>query len=133
MGIQTPKPISPQLNRVSREIVDSAYRIHNHFGPGLLETVYEKLLVHELEKRGLSVQRQVPVDLEMDGLKIDAGLRLDLLVADEVIVELKSVERFLPVHSAQLLSYLKLSGKRLGLLVNFNVASLKAGIKRMAL
>jgi len=91
------------------------------------------LLVHELEKRGLSVQRQVPVDLEMDGLKIDAGLRLDLLVADEVIVELKSVERFLPVHSAQLLSYLKLSGKRLGLLVNFNVASLKAGIKRMAL
>ena len=130
---KTIKPVPPELNRISHEIIDSAYKIHTHFGPGLMESVYELFLVHELENRGLVVRRQVAFDLEMDGFKIDAGLRLDLLVGSEVIVELKAVERLLPVHQAQLLSYLKLSGKRVGLLLNFNVASLKEGIKRIVL
>jgi GxxExxY protein len=127
------KPVPPEVNATSREIVDAAYKIHVTLGPGLLEHIYEMFLVNELERRGRKVQRQVPFDLAMDGFKVDSGLRVDLLVDEEVIVELKAVEKILPVHQAQILSYLKLTGKPLGLLINFNVVLLKEGIKRFVL
>ncbi len=102
-------------------------------GPGLLESVYEVCLVHELHKRGLSLERQVTLPIEYAGVKLDAGLRLDLLVEDELIVELKAVETMHPLFVAQLLTYLKLTGKKLGLLINFNVPLIKDGIRRVIL
>jgi GxxExxY protein len=125
--------ISSAVDRVAREIVDAASRVHSALGPGLLESVYETCLVHELTKRGLRVARQVSLPVVYDTIRLDAGLRLDLLVEDCVIVELKAVETLLPVHHAQVLSYLKLSGKRLGLLINFNVPLIRDGIRRIAL
>ena len=107
--------------------------MHKALGPGLLESVYEVCLLHELNKRGVKVERQVSLPVVYDNLRLDAGLRLDLVVEKRVIVELKAVEVLLPVHTAQLLTYLKLSGYRLGLLVNFNSATIKHGIKRIAL
>ena len=107
--------------------------MHKALGPGLLESVYEVCLLHELNKRGVKVERQVSLPVVYDNLRLDAGLRLDLVVEKRVIVELKAVEVLLPVHTAQLLTYLKLSGYRLGLLVNFNSATIKQGIKRIAL
>ena len=121
-----------RINKISGEIVDAAMKVHTALGPGLLESAYEVCLRHELVQRGLSVRSQVVLPVEYDGVKLDAGYRLDLLVEDAVIVELKSVERMLPIHQAQLLSYLKLSGLQLGLLINFNTLHLKDGIKRMA-
>jgi GxxExxY protein len=128
-----PKPLPAPLNELSREVLDAAYKVHSCFGPGLLESVYELFLVHELKKRGFKVLRQVPIDLEMDGHKLESGLRLDMLVQDELILELKSVDVLEPIHTAQVLTYLKLSKKRLGLLINFNVVHLKQGIRRVAL
>jgi GxxExxY protein len=110
---------------VSKAILDAAFRIHSHFGPGLLESVYETCLAHELRKMGLTV--------ETHGVKMDVGYRLDLLIENLVIVEVKSVELLAPVHHAQTLSYLKLSSKRLGLLINFNTVHLKDGIKRFVI
>lgn len=110
-----------ETDRVASEIVDSAFKVHKALGPGLLESVYEACLVHELKQRGLKVENQVPVPINYAGLKLDAALRLDLLVQDCVLVELKSVERLIPLYEAQVLSYLKLTQKRLGLLINFNV------------
>jgi GxxExxY protein len=107
--------------------------VHTTLGPGLLETVYEICLLHELNKRGLKAARQVTLPVVYDGLHLDAGLRLDLVVEGRVVEELKAVEVLLPVHKAQLLTYLKLSGHRLGLLVNFNSALIKHGIQRIAL
>jgi len=107
--------------------------VHKALGPGLLESVYEVCLLHELSKRGLKAERQVLVPVVYDNLRLDAGLRLGLVVEKRLIVELKAVEALLPVHTAQLLTYLKLSGYRLGLLVNFNSAIVKQGIKRIAL
>jgi GxxExxY protein len=127
------EPIPVETDRIAKEIVDSAFAVHSALGPGLLESVYEICLVHELTKRGLNVQRQVTLPIIYDGLKLDAGLRLDLLVQHCVIVELKAVEVILPVHMAQMLTYLKLAGKRLGLVLNFNVPLLRDGIKRIAL
>ena len=118
-------------NKTAKEIVDSAFSVHVALGPGLLESVYEAVLFHELKKRGLMVQRQVPVTFEYDGHRFDEGFRIDLLVADCVIVELKSVEIVHPVHLKQLLTYLRLSEKRLGLLINFNTPLLKQGITRI--
>ena len=120
------------INGVSGSIVDSAYRVHSVLGPGLLESVYEVCLLHELEKRGLRAEKQV-LPVVYDNLHLDAGLRLDLVVENRVVVELKAVEMLLPVHKAQVLTYLKLSGHRLGLLVNFNSALIKDGIQRIAL
>ena len=120
-----------EINKISGEIVDAAMKVHTALGPGLLESAYEICLRHELVQRGLSVHSQVVLPVEYDGVKLDAGYRLDLLVEDAVIVELKSVERIMPIHHAQLLSYLKLSGLQLGLLINFNTLHLKDGIKRM--
>ncbi len=107
--------------------------MHSALGPGLLESVYEVCLLHELQKRTLKAERQVLLPVVYDNLRLDAGLRLDLLVEDRVVVELKAVETLLPVHKAQVLTYLKLSGYRLGLLVNFNTALIKQGIQRIAL
>jgi GxxExxY protein len=124
---------SPRADEVARHIVDGARAVHKTLGPGLLESVYETCLAHELTKRGLRTQRQVALPVYYDGIRLDAGLRLDLLVEDIVIVEAKAVERLLPLFEAQLLTYLKLAQKRLGFLINFNATKIKDGIKRMAL
>lgn len=127
------QPIPPIAEDAARTVVDCALRVHRALGPGLLESVYEVCLCHELQKAGSSFLRQVSLPVHYDGLKLDAGLRLDLLVADELIAELKAVEHILPVHKAQLMTYLKLTGKRLGLLINFNVPLIKDGIHRVVL
>ena len=127
------QPIPPLTDAVARQVVDAAYAVHSALGPGLLEVVYEVCLVHELNKRGIKVERQVMVPVIYDNVRLDAGLRLDLVVGDCLIVELKAIENMLPVHKAQLLTYLKLSGYRLGLLINFNVPVIKNGIQRVAL
>jgi GxxExxY protein len=118
-------------NEIAKIIVDACYRVHNGLGPGLLETVYEAVLTRELERRGLQVRRQVPIPVIWDDLQFDEGFRADLIVEDKVIVELKSVERTAPVHGKQLLTYLRLSEKRLGLLVNFGERLIKDGIRRV--
>lgn len=119
------------INDISGEIIDAAMKVHSALGPGLLESAYQACLKHELEKRGLKVQSQVVLPVIYDGVTIDLGYRIDLLVEDSVIIELKAVEKTTPIHQAQLLSYLKLSDRRLGLLINFNVLRLKEGIMRM--
>jgi GxxExxY protein len=120
-----------ELDRITGEIVDAAMRVHTALGPGMLESVYEKCLKHELVKRGLRVESQVWVPVIYDGVKIEGGYKIDLLVQAEVVVELKVVEQVLEVHKAQLLSYLKLSDKHVGLLINFNVVHLRDGIRRL--
>ena len=129
-------PISSSMtlrhpNDTSGQVVDAAMKIHSALGPGLLESAYEACLGHELRKRGLGVQIQVPLPITYDGVRIDLGYRVDLLVDAAVVVELKAVAKLQPIHDAQLLSYLKLSGHRVGLLINFHTLRLKDGIKRM--
>ncbi len=121
-----------ELNDISGKIIGASLKVHTQLGPGLLESAYEACLLHELKKGGIRAQAQVGLPVYYDGINIDLGYRIDLLVEQAVIVELKSVGKLLPIHEAQLLSYLKLSGKRLGLLINFNVFRLKDGIKRIA-
>ena len=118
-------------NDIAKIIVDACYRVHTGLGPGLLESVYEAVLARELERRGLRVRRQVPVPIVWEDLEFDEGFRADLMVEDRIIVELKSVERTAPVHGKQLLTYLRLADKRLGLLVNFGEHLIKDGIKRV--
>ena len=118
-------------NEIARQIVDAAYKIHTRLGPGLLESAYEAVLVYELRKRGLQVTSQQPVSLVYEDVVLEIGFRADLIVEGKVIVELKSVERIQPVHSKQLLTYLKLADMRLGLLINFGDALIKHGIKRV--
>lgn len=120
------------LNFISGAIVDAAVHVHCRLGPGLLESVYESVLAYELQKRGLKVERQVPVLVVYDKLRFEEGFRADLIVDDLVIVELKSVETIAPVHSKQLMTYLKLMDRRLGLLINFGAPLLKDGIRRIA-
>ncbi len=122
-----------ELDRLARAVVDSAFAVHSQLGPGLLEGVYEVCLAHELTKRGLRVERQVALPVLYDGVKIEAGLRLDLIVEAKLIVEIKAVEAFHPVHKAQVLTYLKLTNRALTLLINFNVPLIKDGIKRIIL
>jgi GxxExxY protein len=124
---------SLDIERVAHEIVDAAFKIHRHLGPGLLESAYETVLIYELTKRGLRVERQVPVPVVYEEVRLDAGYRLDLVVEGCVVVELKAVEKWIPLHEAQLLTYLKLTGYRLGLLINFNTKLIKDGIKRVIL
>ena len=119
-------------NEISGIIVDAAYKIHTTLGPGLLESVYERVLAYELEKRGLNVERQSPVPIIYDGVTFDEGYRLDLLVEGQVVVEIKSIDEVIPLHKKQLLTYLRLKDKRLGLLINFNVELIKQGITRTA-
>jgi GxxExxY protein len=122
-----------EINQITGQIVDAAFRVHSALGPGLLESVYEACMLHELGKRGLKVQSQVALPVVYDGIRLETGLRLDLLIESCVVVELKAAEELLPVHEAQLLTYLKLSGLRVGLLINFNVPRIKDGIVRMVL
>jgi len=118
-------------NEIARQVVDSAYRIHTTFGPGLLESVYDTVLTYELGRRGLRTVRQQAIPIIYEGIRIDAGFRADLIVEDKVIVEIKSLELLAPVHRKQLLTYLRLADKRLGLLINFHVVLIKDGISRI--
>jgi GxxExxY protein len=121
-----------RINAIARQIVDAAYQVHIRLGPGLLESVYEVALAHEIQKRGIEVTRQQMIPIVYDGLHFDEGFRADLVVADVLIVELKSVEKVSPVHKKQLLTYLRLTDKRLGLLINFGENLIKDGIFRVA-
>jgi len=118
-------------NLLAKEVVDSAFQIHNRLGPGLLESAYEVVLLHELRKKGLSAQSQYPVPLKWDGIQLDVGYRADLMIEEKLIVELKSTEQILAVHKKQLLTYLRIADCRLGLLVNFGEALIKDGISRV--
>jgi GxxExxY protein len=118
-------------NEIATIIVDTAFRIHRDLGPGLFESVYERIMEVELTKRGLKVARQKPIPIVYNGVHFEAGFRCDLLVNDKVIVEVKSIEALHPVHKKQVLTYLRFGDKRLGLLINFNVALIKDGIVRL--
>ena len=115
----------------SKAIIGAAIKIHRHFGPGVFERVYEVYLAHELMQKGVQVERQVRVAVEYEGLRMEHAYRLDLLVNSEVVVEIKAVDTLLPIHHAQLLSYLRLSGHRVGLLINFHEKLLSRGLKRI--
>ena len=118
-------------NELAKTVVDACYHIHVRLGPGLLESVYLRVLDYELTKRGLQVRRQVPIPFRYDDLEFDEGFRADLVVNDKLILELKSVENTVPVHKKQLLTYLKLTGMKLGLLINFGAPLIKDGITRL--
>ena len=126
-------PPSEREESIAKEIVDIAYTIHKKLGPGLLEKVYEACFCYELSKRGIKFKRQVNVQIVYDGITFDEGLRLDILVEELIICELKAVDNFNPVWDAQILSYLKLTGKRIGFIINFNVPLIKNGIIRIIL
>ena len=128
-----PRPLAPDLGPLSQVIVDSAFKVHTNMGPGLLESVYEHCLCHEFKCRGIPFQSQLSLPVLYDGIRIETGLRIDLIVDGRVIVELKAVEVMHPLYTAQLLTYLKLTGLRLGLLINFNVPLIRDGIRRIAL
>ncbi len=127
------KPLSKREESIAEKIVDAAYTVHKILGPCLLEKVYEVCFCHELSKRGLKYKRQVDIPIAYDGIIFNEGLRLDVLVEELIICELKAVDEMNPVWEAQILSHLKLTGKRLGFLVNFNVPLIKNGIKRIIL
>jgi GxxExxY protein len=124
---------SEEIERVAHEVVDAAFKIHSKLGAGLLESAYQALMTYELRKRGLQVEVEVPLPVVYEDVRLDVGYRIDLLVAGCVIVELKAVEKIIPVHEAQILTYLKLTGLRLGILINFNTKLIKDGIKRVVL
>ena len=121
------------LEELTNKIIGAAIEVHKELGPGLMESAYEECLCHELRLRGIGFERQVPLPVEYKGLKLECGYRLDVVVEDAVILELKCVERVLPVHVAQLMTYLKMTGKRVGLLINFKVEVLSRGIVRRVL
>lgn len=118
-------------NEIAKQVVDAAYHVHTRLGPGLLESVYEVVLAHELNKRGLKTLRQQAIPIEYDSIRFDEGFRADAIVEDKVIVELKSVESVARVHKKQLLTYLRLTGKKLGLLINFGEEYIRDGISRV--
>jgi len=120
-----------ELEKIAKTTLDCSYKIHTALGPGMLESAYEACLMYELKQNGLNAESQVELPILYDGVKISAGYRLDIFVENELIIEVKAVERIHPVHTAQILSYLKLSNKKLGLLINFNVPRLINGIKRV--
>jgi GxxExxY protein len=119
-----------RLNALTDRIIGAAIEVHRQLGPGLLESTYEVCLQHEMETRGLHVRKQVALPIVYKGIQLDEGYRIDLLVDEQVVVELKAVEQILPVHEAQVLSYLKLSGRKVGLLLNFRAVLMKDGIRR---
>ena len=125
--------IQKELDDLAKAVVDAAFRVHVTLGPGLLESAYQACLEIELEKRGVAFLAQPVLPISYEGVTIEGAYRIDLLVGDQLVVELKATDHLLPVHSAQLLTYLRLSGKRLGLLINFNTPLIKDGIKRIAL
>jgi GxxExxY protein len=120
-----------ELNEISGTVIGCAIKVHRALGPGLLESAYEGCLVYELSKKGLSCQTQLKLPVIYDGVKIDTGYRVDVIVANSVILEIKTVKKIIPIHEAQLLSYLKMSKLKLGLILNFNTRILKSGIKRI--
>ncbi len=122
-----------ELNNITYDIIGAAYKVHREPGPGLLESTYETCLEYELLKSGYHVKRQVLIPVHYDKIVLDGGYRIDLLVEDMIILELKAVEEIMPIHQAQLMTYLKLSGYNLGLLLNFNVTDMKRGIKRVVM
>jgi GxxExxY protein len=122
-----------EINNITREILDSAYTVHSELGPGLLESAYQACLVYELKKKGLKVEVEKSLPLVYKDIKLEYGYRIDILVEDKVVVELKTVDAFNDVHIAQVLTYLKLSGCKVGLLLNFYTKHLKDGIKRLIL
>ncbi len=122
-----------EVNQITHEILDSAYKVHSALGPGLLESAYQACFVYELRKKELTVEVEKPLPLIYEEVKLECGYRIDLLVENQVVVELKTVESFTDVHTAQVLTYLKLSGCKVGLLLNFYTKSLKDGIKRLIL
>ncbi len=124
-------PLPDKVEGFAKTVVDAAYKVHKELGPSLLESVYQQCLVYELRKRGLQVSTEVKVPIYYDRIKLDSDLQLDVLVENEIIIELKAVNEFHPVHKAQLMTYLKLTTKRLGFLINFNVPLIKEGIKRI--
>lgn len=128
-----PAPLSAELEKIGKDIVDCAFVVHSRLGPGLLEHVYEVCLAHELTKRGYDVERQLDAPLVYDNIRFDAAFRIDLLVNDKVIVEVKSVLEKVKVHRAQVLTHLRLTEKRLGYLINFNVPLIREGIDRIIL
>jgi GxxExxY protein len=125
--------LSKKEEAIAKKIVDAAYIVHKNLGPGLLEKIYETCFCHELKKKGLKHERQVDIPIVYDGITFDEGLRLDVLVENLIICELKAVDEINPVWQAQVMSHLKLTGKRLGFLINFNVPVIRKGIKRIIL
>ncbi|HEY0040078.1 MAG TPA: GxxExxY protein, partial [Flavisolibacter sp.] len=125
------KPKLMLLNNLTGEIIDAAIKIHKVLGPGLFESVYEEVMVYELAKRGMIVERQVAIPVHYEDIKMDVGFRADLLVDKEIIVELKSIEAIKPVHKKQVITYLRLTNNKIGLLINFNEELLKNGITRL--
>ena len=121
------------VNVLTKQIIGAAMEVHRHLGPGLLESAYRNCLMRELLLRDIPFKHECPLPLEYKGIRLDSGYRMDLLVADSVVVEVKSIEALAPIHDAQLLTYLKLGGWRVGLLINFNVQFLKDGIRRKVL
>jgi len=119
------------LNKITETIIGAAINVHRALGPGLLESAYEACMVYELAQAGLKVEQQKPLPIVYRGVKLECGYRMDLMIDNEIIVEIKSIEKLLPIHQAQLLSYLKLSNCRVGLLINFNIKVLKNGIQRV--
>jgi len=130
---EAPKPIPPEHDALAAKAVEAAFRIHRTLGPGLLESVYHACMCYELSKMAVPYEHELSLPVKYEGVKLDAGMRVDLWLDRKVILELKTVEILQPVHKAQLLTYMKLTGTRLGLLINFNVAQLKEGIVRLAL
>lgn len=125
--------IPKRLEDVSREVVDSAFKVHKTLGPGLLESAYQACLKIEIERRGLACEAELALPITYESHRIEAAYRVDLMVEQALLVELKAVESLLPVHSAQLLTYMRLSQYRMGLLINFNVPLIKSGIKRLVI
>jgi len=128
-----PQPKRIRVNEITQEVIGAAIAVHRALGPGLLESAYQECLCQELALRGVPFERQVPLPLEYRGIHCECGYRLDILVAGAVVVEVKSIEAIAPIHEAQLLTYLRLGGWNVGLLINFNVVVLKEGIRRRVL
>ena len=128
-----PAPAAYENDALTERVIGFAIQVHRHLGPGLLESAYEECLCYELREHEIAFRRQVPLPIVYKGIRLDCGYRLDILVEEQVILELKTVERLLPIHEAQMLTYLKLSGIRIGLLLNFNTAVLKDGLRRILL
>jgi GxxExxY protein len=127
------EPLPPETEVCAKIVVDAAYKVHSGLGPGLLESVYEICLAHELRKRGLTLETQVAIPILYDGIRLEAGLRIDILVERQLLIEIKAVEEMKRVFRAQILTYLKLTGTRLGFLINFNVPLIKNGLERIIL
>ena len=119
------------IDSVSSDVIEAAIRIHRELGPGLLESVYEMVLAGSLERKGYSVDRQKPIDIEFDGMRFPNAFRIDLMIDDRLIIEIKSIERILPVHAKQLLTYLRLTDQSVGLILNFSGETMKEGIRRL--